>query len=241
MAWAWLVQAITEFCQIPIDGPAWQAVSSRGFRHVVAENLRRAEDGTARCLMLHSIENAPIEALADLISVFEAHAETMGTRRNFNILMCGSVDAPNIEFNLTERVLLPDYGPEEAVEALVEYIGPLESTMLEDIVDIVGGVPAILEALGSEGLSVLREVRENKESVWRLLGKLASEIRAAYDIVSMDEHLSLRLDTLAQDGPQRDTTDVDEALLSAGLVERDRRTAQLRLRAPIFSDLALSA
>ena len=46
-AWAWLATAVSEFCQVSIaDGtgrPLWQAVSRRGFKGVLADLLKRAE------------------------------------------------------------------------------------------------------------------------------------------------------------------------------------------------------
>ncbi|MFT4627854.1 MAG: hypothetical protein ACI8PZ_006544 [Myxococcota bacterium] len=240
-AWAWLVQALSEFGAVPLEGPAWQAVNSRGFRHVMGDHLRRIDDGTRRCLLMHGLEHAPMEAVTDLIQVFEAHSVAMGNKRRFNLLLCGSVDSAHIDFDATERLLLPDFGDEEALDSLIEHLGPTESATLREAIAIVGGVPAILDTLGGETLSVVREIVENRDSVWRLLGKLAAEIRGAIEIAIGDEALALRLELLASEGPQTDTHEVDDTLIRAGIALRDPRTSSLQVRAPMFSDLALAS
>ena len=239
-AWAWLVQAFSEFGDIPLDGPAWQAVNSMGFRHVIADHMKRLEDGKSRCLMMHGLEHAPIDAVTDLIQVFQEHSDRTGRARRFNLILCGSVDASMIEFDSSERLVLPDFGADEALDALVEHLGPDEPALLRRAIDIVGGVPAIVDAIGMESRSVVREIVENRDAVWRLLGKLAGEIRGAVEIVSGDESLAGRLEHLARNGPAEDATEADPTLIRAGLALRDPRTSQLRVRAPMFSDLALA-
>jgi hypothetical protein len=87
---------------------------------------------------------------------------------------------------------------------------------------------------------VVREIVENRDAVWRLLGKLAGEIRGAVEIVSGDESLAGRLEHLARNGPADDANEADPTLIRAGLALRDPRTSRLRVRAPMFSDLALA-
>jgi hypothetical protein len=48
-AWAWLVQALTEFCHVKLDGPAWQVVSRKGFRHVMRDLFQRADLVSTGC------------------------------------------------------------------------------------------------------------------------------------------------------------------------------------------------
>ncbi len=205
----------------------------------MAEHMQRLEDGRPRCLMLHGLEHAPLEAVNDLVHVFEQHRERNGSRRCFNLLLCGSVDSSLIDFDATEKILLTDFAREEALGALIELLGPDEPALLQEAIDLIGGVPALLDAVGQESRSVVREIIQNRDAIWRLLGKLASEIRGAIEIVTGDDTCAGRLELLVRDGPQHDTADADPTLIRAGLALRDPRTDALRVRAPIFSDLAL--
>ena len=240
-AWAWLVQAVGEFLEIRIDGPAWQAVSRHGFRFVMTQLFNRAQGhAESRCLMIHGLEHIHIEALKDLMQVFEEFMIRGGEHRRTNLLLAGAIDAAHLEFAGATRIVLPDFHEREAVEALVEIMGPAEPHRLQSIVELVGGVPAILDQLAAEEPGRLSEIVANPDSVWRILGGLAIEIRGAYEIVAADDVLSTRLDSLCTSGPQPELEDVDFRLLRAGLVKRIRRGKNwmTEVRAPVFSDLA---
>jgi hypothetical protein len=240
-AWAWLVQALGEFLEIKLDGPAWHAVSRHGFRFVMTQLFNRAQGrDEERCLMIHGLEFIHIEALKDLMQVFEEFMIRAGDQRRTNLLLAGAIDAAHLEFAGATRIVLPDFHEVEAVEALVEALGPIEAHRLQSIVELVGGVPAILDQLGAEEPSRISEIVANPESVWRILGGLAIEIRGAYEIVTADDVLSRRLDQLCMDGPQPEEEAVDFQLFRAGLVKRTRRGNQIitEVRAPVFSDLA---
>ncbi|MEQ1504862.1 MAG: hypothetical protein ABMB14_21690 [Myxococcota bacterium] len=240
-AWSWLVLAVTEFCSIPLDGPAWQVVSRRGFRHVMAELFVQADRGERRCLMIHGLEQIHVEALRDLIELFSDHVRTRTVEPRFNILLAGSIDAPHFEFAGFERLVLPDFSEYEALETLVEHLGADDVARLRSVVSMVGGIPATLDHLGTDAADRLSDVLADRGAVWRVLGAIAAEIRRAYDIVASDEQLLNRIEDLARNGPQLPTP-ADEALLRAGLVRRigasdkSRRTA---LRAPFLMDLTL--
>jgi len=240
-AWAWLVQAVGEFLEIKLDGPAWQAVSRHGFRFVMTQLFNRAQGhDERRCLMIHGLEHIHIEALKDLMQVFEEFMIRGGDQRRTNLLLAGAIDEAHLEFAGASRVVLPDFHDIEAIEALVEIMGPIEPHRLQSIVDLVGGVPAILDQLGTEEPSRLSEIVANPDSVWRILGGLAIEIRGAYEIVAADDRLSGRLDLLCTDGPQPEESEIDFQLLRAGLVKRTRTGTgwMTEVRAPVFSDLA---
>lgn len=241
-AWSWLVLAVTEFCSLPLDGPAWQVVSRRGFRHVMRELFVRADAGERRCLMIHGMEHIHVEALRDLIEVFHEHVRGRTGEGRFNLLLAGTVDAPHFEFAGLERLVLPDFAEYEALESLVEHLGPSEVPRLRSLVSLVGGIPAMLDALGNEAADRISDVLADRRSIWRVLGTIATEMRRAFDIVASDEGLLARIEQIAKEGPQLPDPVKDEALLRAGLVrqvghsEGTRRTA---LRAPFLVDLAL--
>lgn len=238
-AWAWLADAVAGFCQLPLqEGPAWQAVSRRGFRSVLSDLFERAEEGRRRCLMLHGLEHANVEAIQDLFEVFAEHLEKTGPNPSFNLLFAGSIDAPHFDFEGAVREELGDYSEPEAIEVLVEQLGPLERHRLVSVVAMVGGVPAILDALGERGPDDLSKLLTDRDEMWRSLGSLAEEVRSAIDIVSADDKLADRLERLARRGSLELEPTPDAALERAGLVrsEGDRTT----LRTPWFADVLLA-
>lgn len=242
-AWAWLVAAVAEFCQASLgDSPAWQAVSRRGFRTVMKDLFERAEGSRRRCLLIHGLEHVNVEALRDLVAVFREHLESTGSDRCFNLLFAGSHEAPVDEIGEAVRVELQDFSPKEAVESLVEHLGPQDPSRLASVVGVIGGVPAMLDALGTGEESALSALLVDREQLWRALGPVADELRSALDIVNADSDLSSRLEHLARQGPQPAEPERDERLLRAGLVRQRARMdgAHTEVRAPWFSDLVMS-
>jgi hypothetical protein len=94
--------------------------------------------------------------------------------------------------------------------------------------------------LGTEEPRRISEIVANPDSVWRILGGLAIEIRGAYAIVAADDVLSSRLEILCNEGPQPEEIEVDAGLFRAGLVKRRRRGLQwfTQVRASVFASLA---
>ena len=239
-AWAWLVQAITEFCHLPLDGPAWQVVSRRGFRHVMAELFARAEEGDRRrCLMIHGLEHIHVEALRDLIAVFSDHVDQRAGEPRFNLLLCSGVDAEHFHFEGFRRVTLPDYGHEEAIEALVEHIGPREPGFLQALIEVVGGVPAFIDVLGSQPQR-LAEVVADPDAVWRVLGATALDLRNAVEIATANPDAAARLEHLAREG-EAPPSPIDTSLLDAGLIRRDPVGGRTRLRSPLIAHLLIDS
>lgn len=239
-AWSWLVMAMTEFCSLPLEGPAWQVVSRRGFRHVMRDLFVGAEQGERRCLMLHGLENVHVEALRDLIDVFQEHVRSRRGEPHFNLLLAGAIEARHFELEGAERLTLPDFSDHEALEALCEYVGAEHVPKLRTVTASVGGIPAVLDVLGTVAADRLSDVAAEHSAVWRVAGHLAIEIRRAFDIVAGDELLLSRIEQIAKEGPQPPDPR-DDALMRAGLVrqvgpsERNRKTV---LRAPFLQDLA---
>lgn len=237
-AWNWLVLAITEFCELGESEGAWRMVSRHGFRHTIKNLFLRAEqDASRRCLMIHGLEHMHVEALRDLIHVFEDHVHQREGEARFNLLLAGSIDAPHFDIAGTERLVLPDYADREALEALVEHLGVDEVPKLRDLVSIVGGVPAMLDAFGQDVPGVIGEVIADRRSAWRLMGNLALEMQQAFSIVAADDALHDRMEELANASGWLPLDPRDDALIRAGLVRIESGRAQLR--APVLGDLAL--
>lgn len=234
-AWAWLVQAITEFCALSLEGPAWQVVSRRGFRHVMADLFARAEEGERRCLMIHGLEYIHVEALRDLIDAFSEHVATFKGERRFTLLLCSGLDADHFGFSGFRRLRLPDFGEEEGIEALVEHTGPKERGFLEAIIELVGGVPAFIDVLGGQPQR-LAEAVADPEAIWRILGATALDLRQVAEIASADPELSARLEYLAS-VDRAPVSPLDARLVSAGLVQHDVSGHHTFLRSPLIAQL----
>lgn len=243
-AWAWLVEALAEVSELHLAGPAWQAVSRMGFQHVMTQALDAIQAGhNRRGLLLHGLQHIPIEALEDLVMVYEAYRDEVEGEAKFTLVLAGSISADHVQLTGAGRpVILSDYTPSEAVEALVEDLGPLEAHRLQSVVDQVGGIPQVLEAIADQGEQVLSQIVANPDAVWSVLGALATEIRGAYDIVASDDRLNARLELLAKDGPQSEDSTVDPALVLAGMANHTpmRLGRRVQVRAPVLADLALS-
>lgn len=235
-SWTWLVHALAGFCHLEVDGPVAQAVSRHGFRHVMAGLFDLSCRGPRRALLVHGVEHLHVEARDDLFRVFEDHVRKSGPDRRVNLLFAGSVDAPSFTIRNAQRLVLIDYGRNEAVEALVEYIGPVDRTSLNDVVDLVGGVPELLAAIGDSGV-----VDASRSGLLRALGPLADEVRGAVAIVSAVDGLVERLESVFDAEVAREEPRWDRMLVRAGLVEQasSGQARRVRVRAPMFAQLAV--
>ncbi len=239
---AWVIRALTEFLGERSDGPIAQAVDRNGFRHVVQAQLRRVRTGPRRLLMIHQLEHLHFEALHDFLIVFKGYVDESGPDRRLNVLLAGTVDVPTLELEDAAHVVLADYSDVEAIEHLAEFTGPCDPALLRRAVDVVGGVPAMLDRLGASAEGRGGRIASNREELLRDLGALTDEVRAAVSMVSGDERLSSRLEEIAQAGqvpydPQRDLS-----LVRAGLVQPlySGLSARASIRSPMFTELALS-
>jgi hypothetical protein len=240
-AWTWLASAISEFGGLPMEGPASQVVSRKGFRHVLEGLLDRAEFGGRRCLMIHGLEHLHVDALRDLIAGFSEHAERRREAPRFNLLLAGSIDAPHFEFAGIERLVLDDFGEEEAIVELVERLGPSDLPRLRALVAAVGGVPALLDRIAAQAEARVSDVIADRRALWTVLEGVAAEVRRAVEIVASDDSLLARIDELARAGKLPEDRVRDTALVRAGLARTrgaGARTRKSMLRSPAFADLA---
>ena len=217
--WNWLVHAIIEFCALSVPHTASQVVSRHGFRVVLAELFRQAEaSGHRRCLMVHGLEYLHVDALHDVISVFEDHIHHRPRPVCFNLVLAGPPGMPHPELHGVERLVLGDFDQREAVEALAEHLGAEDHDTLRALARQVGGIPDILAALAVTELAELREAARDPRALWNALGLLGRDLRRAVDIVAADPWLSARLETLVRPGLHRHDPERDPALVEAGLL-----------------------
>jgi len=236
-AWTWLVQAVSNFTQQSLPGPAWQVVDRHGFDKVMENLLSRTHEGERTCLMIHGLEHLNTTARDDLLAVLAAHAAEGVARSGLNFVLAGAVNAQLLTAPRITSLVLPDFSVGEAVESLVEYLGVDDLQRLRDVVELVGGVPEVLHMLGTDSASRINDIVHNRHIFWNALGLVGSDILRTFREVTADDALSLRLDRIAQ-GPQAVEADADDALIRAGLCRQTRDGRQTMLRAPVFADLA---
>lgn len=233
-SWGWLVKALTEFLGIDVGATVAQAVSRQGFRAVIGQILERSLALKPHALLIHSAEHLPMEAREDFLAAYESHAAAAGSRRRFTPLIASSFDGPTFQIEGAGHLVLPDFAHDEAIEALAEYVGAAELARLERIVEWVGGVPALIEQVGSDAERSNR-ILGDRESIWRALGNLGDELRSAVSIADGVDGLTQRIEQLAKGSDAYDER-IDGFLLRAGLAER-QPAARIGLRAPLFADV----
>jgi hypothetical protein len=183
-----------------------------------------------------------VDALKDLIRVFDEHMDEMGSERRINLLLAGTVDVAAFELEGAERVSLPDFSFVEAIEALTEYTGPMSLDRLRRAVDVIGGVPALVQRLGLSAEGRGGRLAKNREQLWKALGPLTDEVRGAVAIVNSDETLAARFEEVADAGPLPYEKSKDLPLVRAGVLQEiyGGLSHRVMVRAPVFAEMALS-
>jgi hypothetical protein len=238
--WAWLLAELAGLLALPTDARPALCVDRQGFRRLVADVFARAEQVAADrvAVFLHGGEHLPLQVRADLLEAVAAHADS--GRARVTTLLAGAVSGP--EFRLPDRdaVWLADFTPAEAVEALAEYTGPVNPSLLTAVVREVGGVPAMVDRIGHDA-DVRGRLLADRDAVWRTVSAVLEEIGTAIAIASGSEALARRLEQVAA-GPQVAEDDAsaaaDRALIATGLVARHR--GRVQVRAPVIAELVLS-
>lgn len=235
----YLLRCLAEVGDLNLASSAAQPVSRAGFREILGTMLDRTTQGPRRALLLLGLEHLDIDIVHDLYVSLESHGRRVGSKRKFNLLFSGSVSLARGRFPDLERSILPDFGPDEAVQALHEYLdlAPARDAALAAV--LVGGMPALLHAVGMHA-DTSRHLPTTQEAVWSALGSLAEELRKAVDIVASDQGLAERLESIARNGSLPIEPAADAKLVRAGLVRGVPRARRPRVmvRAPIIAQLA---
>ncbi len=232
----YLTRAIIEFCDLYVSGPVWMAVDRNGFRNVLRDLLRRARTGPQRALLMHGLENLHRDAVEDFVQVFGEHVEEFTEDRRLNILLAGTAaSTAQMVIPGSQTVHLADFSQEEAVEALVEHLGPTDKIVLNAATNWVGGVPTLVDAVGRTAASG-QWFTTSKSELLRGLGRLGDEVRMAVEILCADEAISARLEEVAMRGSAI-REPVDDRLLAAGLFSETRHKGEMKvhLRAKVFA------
>lgn len=239
-ALAWLTAAMREF--FGIEEPVRQAIGSTGFRNLLVSYFATSDGGPHRALMLHGMETLGNELTQDLVHAYQRYLDgRLEHERRFVMLFGSSAGAETLRVICpgdeveAEVVVLPDYGGPEIVDALVEHAGvQSDDDVLEAAAELSGGIPLVVELLGSCGGQM---ERLDSAALMRTLGPVGAEIRRAAAIVSADTNLADRFERLAREGVLPEDPSTDEVLSRAGLLLSEKGEA--RLRAPFLAELAV--
>lgn len=235
----YILRAVAEVANLDPSGAAYQPVTRDGFREILAGQLARTVGGPRRALLLLGVEHVSLDLIQDIYDTLIAHAAHTGGRRSFNVLFSGSVGLPRARFPEIVQQMLPDFGPDEAAQAVHEYVDLASERDADLAAALVGGVPALLHAVGV-GAEKSRALPTTQEAIWESLGPLADELRAAVAIVAADQSQADRLETLAREGSCSIAPEVDGRLIRAGVIRGVPRVRSPRVvvRAPILAQLA---
>ncbi|MBN2800914.1 MAG: hypothetical protein JXX28_17385 [Deltaproteobacteria bacterium] len=234
----WLMQGLMEFFGQHLEGPAVQAVGPAGFRTMVREVLEAANHGQARALLMHGVEHMNVEVRQDLAEVFRAFAKATGLGRRVNFVFAGALEAGSFELDMARHLTLVDYAEEEATSALAELGVERPEEELAQAVRLVGGVPTLLDVVGRHAMETGVLVQRMDE-LWRVLGPVSDELRAAVSILHADDRLAERLEVVAARGQVRPDPELDLPLRRAGVLQ-ERGLGSERsvvLRSQVFCQL----
>lgn len=234
--WSYLVRAVMEFCDLAYEGPAGQAVSRRGFRSVMGNLLRRTIHGERSALLIHGVETMDVEALEDFVRVFGYHMTEAGESRKLTIVLAGSVSMSNVDLPGAVHLSLPDFELEEAFEHVVEYIGHTPPGPVNRALELVGGVPALLDCIGQSAQTA--GFGSSRDDHIKALAPVMEELRHALAIVSADQRLAERLEDIARHEVLPFDESLDPVLIGAGLIHRrGGQREQVAVRASVFLHL----
>lgn len=237
--WDFLLRSVVEACHLDLSGPASQPMQRDGFASILSALLARTLSGPRRALLLYGTEHLDLDTLRVLVEVLRDHAETYGEERRFNLLFAGTATLPRVGMEDVERVVLPDLAVDESIAALTEYVDRGDRAEIELAAALVGGVPALVHAVGL-GAERDGDFPTTQDAIWRTIGPLGDELRAAVDIVAADGELAERLEDVARSGSATIVPKPDGSLVRAGLlraVPRSRRP-RVTVRAPLIAQLA---
>ena len=213
-------------------------VDRRGFMTAAGMMLDAAQEDSDYpvALLAHGAEHVPVEILEDLVEVWSRYVEDVGSARRFTMLLAGSVDTPGLAVDGATRIDLADFGEHEAAESLIVHIGQVDAQQIERAARFSGGVPAIVQALGTAGLGGL----SSPEAYLRAMGPLGEEIRGAVLNAMAMPHAAERLHDLFGGEPRVEEPELDRPLLMSGILRRVRKVGppQVALRSPAIAAAA---
>lgn len=239
-AWPFLLQVLGQLGRGGNGGEiVATAVDRQAFKAGVGEALRAAHRSSRHRLavLMHGIENIPVEVLADLVEEWSRYRLDHPEGTRVTLLLAGAERPAWLDLPDLHIVELEDYSEAEAIAAIVARCGPLPPRRLLTLARFTGGVPAVLDAVS--GMIAERGSRLDVDVILHGMGAVADEMRGALDIVAARGELADRLGLLCKEPSLPEAIDVDSPLLAAGLLRRRRSGGQdqVTLRSPALAAL----
>jgi hypothetical protein len=154
------------------------------------------------------------------------------------MLLAGSVDTPALDVGGALRVILTDYGEEEAEENLISQLRGSPS-LLAKASRFSGGVPALLQAIANGAANT--GLPSQPEDLLRVMGPVADELRSAVNAALTSPKTADRFYELLHGVQLLEDPTVDRELMMAGLLRRVRVRGDdlVELRSPAIAAAAM--
>jgi len=212
--------------------------SDEGFVSAATTLLLRAQEQGGRiALLAEGIDRVHVDVLSALSEAWARFYEACGGEHRVVLMMAGTLPSRRFGLEGATRLDLPDFAHSEALRVLSpdEELGDQGEMALA----FSGGVPSFVGAL-ADGVQKLGGLPYSATGLIRLLGPVENEVRSVLELLTSDPALADRLEFLA--GVEEDVLqpDLDERLLSAGMLRETRAPGggrQVALRAPLMAAL----
>lgn len=238
-AWNFILRVLAELSGL--ERTRAPLVTRRSGFHVAAAGLLDAVHTHAPlpvALLAHGAHHLPVEVLGDIAEVWSAYADRVGADRRCVVLVAGAVATPALDVGNAARVELADYGEAEAAARVLRAAGGLPFPVLQRVTRFSGGVPTMVEAL-ARGTAALGHVPMPTSELFRLMGPVADEVRAAVAMAMASPASADRLHELSDGLARPAEPEVDDPLILAGVVRRIRGVGapEVELRAPALASV----
>lgn len=239
-SWNPLLRAMAELIEgKPEDRPVPVVCERRGFLHVAERLLAEAHAGNENpsALLVHGVQNLPVEVLADLQEAWAGYRAATGGGPRLTVLLAGPSATPALALHELVTVELTDLSQAESTATLLLRLGNVPVPALQRPVRFTGGVPALVDAIG-EGASRTGEVPRHSLDMLRAMGPVADELRVAVATALTSPPVAERFYALCDGEPHPLDPSPDETLLLSGLARRATLGGHVELRAPAIAALA---
>ncbi|MSP54840.1 MAG: hypothetical protein EXR69_04430 [Myxococcales bacterium] len=236
-AWNFILRVLSELGGRVMAGVP-MAITRRGFHIAAASLLDRAHENTPQpmALLAHGAHHLPVEVMNDLTEVWGSYGDRMRADRRMVVLLAGAVATPALDVGNAARIDLSDFGEAEAAATFLRHLGVMPFPVLQRVSRFTGGVPGLVDALCA-GAAQRGPVALHSGDLFRLMGPLAKDLRAAVSTAMHSPHHAERILDLADGDARVLNPDLDDRLLLAGLIRRTRVTGlpHVELRAPALA------
>ena len=236
-AWNFILRVLSELGGRVMAGIP-MALNRRGFHIAAASLLDSAHESAPHplALLAHGAHHLPVEVMNDLTEVWGSYGDRMRADRRLVVLLAGAVATPALDVGNAARIDLADFGEAEAAATFLRHVGGMPLPVLQRVSRFTGGVPALVDALCA-GATELGHVPLQTGELFRLMGPLAEDVRAAVSTAMHSPSLAERILELANGEARLEHPELDDQLLMAGLIRRSRVTGlpHVELRAPALA------